>query len=181
MKRHRVLMVPSWQLLPVDRLSPDDTEIVCRAALELWENRLFDTLLLCGGRFLPRSVQTRPSSDLMREWFIARGVPENAILCERESLDTYDNLRYGLGVLRQNGIMMPDILVCTQWQHAIRIWMTFNRAHQVDVALWPLTFSLSRVQTLWQWFCVFYHWIDRDGSGFLARWMRARRRRATRI
>ncbi len=49
MPETRLLMVPSWQIVPRDQLSPHDTLLVCQTALRLWRMQRFDLLLLAGG------------------------------------------------------------------------------------------------------------------------------------
>ncbi len=178
MPETRILMVPSWQLVPRDRLSPRDTQIVCQAALELWQTGLFDLLLLTGGLFLPSYIQSKPSSELMKNWFVAQGVESTRIVTETRSLDTFENIAYSLTELRRLGISHPDITVCTQWQHAVRIRHTFKRAHGIEIQIYTLNFDLPPLEHARQWLYIAYHCYDTRGDKWLARTVRRRRGRA---
>lgn len=178
MSETRILMVPSWQLAPSDRLSPRDTQIVCRAALQLWQTGRFDLLLLTGGVFLPPHIQTRPSAELMKDWFRSQDVEPSRIVTETRSLDTFENIAFSLTELRRRGIENPLITVCTQWLHALRIRHTFQRAHGVAMRVHAIRFHMSWRDLAWQWLCVAYHWYDPGGMGRLAKSARLRRSRA---
>lgn len=178
MPETRILMVPSWQLVPRDRLSPHDTQLVCQEALQLWKTGLYDLLLLTGGLFLPPYIQTKPSAELMKDWFVSQGVEPSRIVTETRSLDTFENISYSLAELQLLGINHPDITVCTQWQHAVRIRHTFERAHGVEVQIYTLNFDLPPREQAWQWLYIAYHWYDTRGDKWLARTIRRRRARA---
>lgn len=171
-----ILMVPSWQIVGIDVLSPKDTLIVCEEALRLWRTNAFEFLLVSGGLFLPPEIQTQPSSHLMARWFVEHGVAPTLIITESRSLDTYDNLRYSLAELASRGVD-PDITVCTHRIHGIRIRHTFHAAFGQTVRIHEVHFPLSSAEWINQWLCVLYHYADRRGYGWLARRTRAKRQR----
>lgn len=179
MPETQILMVPSWQIVPRDRLSPRDTQIVCRAALQLWNTGQYDLLLLTGGVFLPPRIQIRPSAELMKDWFMSQGMESSRIVTETRSLDTFENIAFALAELRRLGVVHPDITVCTQWLHAARIRHTFQRAHGISIRVHAIRFDMPWHDLAWQWFCAAYHWYDPAGTGWLARTIRRRRHHAS--
>ena len=174
-----VLMVPSLQIVAIDVLSPKDTLIVCEEALKLWQTGDYEILLTSAGLFLPPEKQTRPAATLMAEWFIERGVPAERIIAEAHSLDTYENLSLSLATLEERGID-ADITVCTHWTQAERIRHTFKVAHARIVHVHGISFPFSAAEWIYQWACIAYHYMDRDGSGWLARRIRFKRDLQTR-
>ena len=170
-----ILYIPSCGISPVDQLSPGDTLLRCQEALRLWRRGGYDLLGVGGGMFLPPGVQKTPAAVLMREWFIARGVEDYQIIDERRSLDTYQNAAFLLEELAVYEVPEPRIMVVTQWQHAIRFWITFRRAHGVRVRLHPIRYPISWKTWMMEWFLIFYHAIDRRGTLALARKNRAAR------
>lgn len=171
----RILMVPSWLLLSHNQLSPANTLPVCQEALKLWQTGAYDLLLLSGGLFLPAHIQSRPSSELMQDWFVEQGVDPRQIVLETRSLDTYDNIRYSLEELASVRIGEFAITVCTHRIHGRRIKHTFRRAHGVDITVHPVPLPLRMMERCQQWMYVLYHWLDPFGNGWLARRTRAKR------
>ncbi len=86
----------------MDRLTENDTLYRCQKALELWHTGRYDYVLVTGGIFHPPNVQSVAAATLMGMWLLEHGVPESQILCEIESLDTYENISKGIEALKSN-------------------------------------------------------------------------------
>lgn len=141
----RILLVPLGSVEPVNVLSEKDTMIRMREAFVRWSRGGWDYILVTGGAFTSKKIMTRPGAQVMTEWFIEQGVPQECILVEGESRDTYQNTAKSIKLI--DGVF-PDkkmqITVITQWQHAIRFWITF-RAYGVRVYLLPLYYKMGAI------------------------------------
>ncbi|TSC56122.1 MAG: hypothetical protein G01um101418_489 [Parcubacteria group bacterium Gr01-1014_18] len=172
----RVLFVPSCGITPVNTLTHGDTLIRCQKALELWKTGKYDIIFLCGGIFNPPHIQTRAASELMAEWFVLQGDLEEYLVLERKSLDTYGNITFFLDAWTEMSLAQPEVTVVTQWQHAIRIFITFFLAHGTIVRIHPLFYRISWKTFLMEWVMIFYHLFDWKGTGRVARRNRESRR-----
>lgn len=121
----KVLFVPSSGVSALNRLRKD-TLRRCKRGLRLWQSGRYDYLLLSGGIFNPPNIQTVPASLLMRNWFLAHSVDGSKIITEEESLDTFENVKFGIKELEEKGLSVAKIAVVSQWQHVIfRIFPIF--------------------------------------------------------
>jgi uncharacterized SAM-binding protein YcdF (DUF218 family) len=152
-----------------------ETERRLIRGLALWRKGGYHYVLVTGGIFNPSSIQTVPAAILMREYLVAKGVPEHAILCESRARDTYENVANGLSVLREAGQGRAAITVVTQWQHAIRFRLTF-RAYEKKIETVPMYYFDSWKDFLREPFFILHHLLfpKGDGSPF-AEWNRRRR------
>lgn len=173
-------MVPGGTILPLNRLGPKDLELRCQAALELWNGGGYHYLLLAGGVCRPRAVQTQAESELMRDWFVRHGVPYALIFLDVGSVDSYENISFGLQVLRNRGLGGAEITLVTQWQHAARMAYTFRRAHGIAVRTVPLRYPVGLKTFLIEAAFNLYHRLDPYGVKRLALKNRQSRRAAAR-
>ncbi len=126
---------------------------LCRRAVELYFSR-FAPRILVTGRFSQQfssfgeeidavfrrhpgceeasgPVRARDSdteADLLRRILIHMGVPEDAILSEDGSVNTFANAYNAAAMLRENGIPHASMLLCPKPYHARRALMTFQHA-----------------------------------------------------
>lgn len=173
----RVLFVPSCGVTEHNVLTPTDTLLRCEEGLKLWRSGDYDYILVTGGLFNPKHVQSIPAGMLMRGWFIARGVDPNKVIEETRSLDTFENIKFGLEELRKRGIPDRDITVVTQWQHAWRFAITFRRAYGIKVKRVPLEYAMSWKSWLIEFVLIAYHAYDRYGTKHVAQKNRDDRRK----
>jgi len=172
----KILLVPAEAIDPLNQLSAN-TLRRCEAALEVWRTGQFDRILVTGGMFLDQKRQTIPAATIMWDWFTKHGVRDNQILVEPGSLDTYQNIDFGLRLLREEGCADAQITVITQYQHALRFAITFFLAHQRRINL----IMIRQPAMLWkewlmEWLVIIpYHLIDWRGTLWLARHNRAQR------
>lgn len=176
--RPSILLIPSCGIEPVDHLSSKDTLIRLMHGLAEWQSRQYDLILVTGGVFNPRFVQTRPAGQLMKDWLVAMGIREDIILTENKSLDTFENVKYGIEVLQDNNAWPADITVVTQWQHAVRFATTFLLGYKIKIRLCPAHYPISTKTALNEYFFMAYHLFDPKGNGLLAKHNRALRREA---
>jgi len=161
----------------MDKLTETDTLYRCEHALELWRTGEYDYLVTSGGIFHPPNVQSVPAGTLMGLWFLEHGVPERQILCEDTSLDTYENIAHSIAMLKALDVWPScQITVVTQWQHAIRFFITFLWAWWKPTRLCSLDQPITWGTWLQEWVLIAYHILDRKGTGWVACWNRDRRR-----
>ncbi|MFA5946271.1 MAG: YdcF family protein [Patescibacteria group bacterium] len=164
----QVLFVPSGNIVEKNELSPADTLLRCQRALELWKSGKFHFLLITGGLFNPPDVQSIPAAWIMAEWFQNRGVPRDQIIVERDSLDTFQNIRFGLERLKENDIVNCDFTVVTQWQHAWRFWVTMWWVYGIKIERVGMHYKLPALAQIKEYLFILYHVWDPYGVGFLA-------------
>lgn len=168
-------MVPSGGIAALNELPPENTLRRCEEALELWRSERYDYLLVSGGIFLPPHIQTRAAADIMRDWFAQQGVSTRMIIVERESVDTFENVRLSAHLLTKMHVIRPRITVVTQWQHALRFWVTFRLGYGLNVAIRPIWHSLAWYEHVTEFGSLAYHVVDPRGNRLFARKCRRKR------
>lgn len=93
-----------------------------RAASEAFASRGARLVVACGGRSWDGVVEADALAALLRE----RGVPQDAIVRERCSLDTLDNARFAAALLARRGLDEVALVTCS-W-HLPRAARLFARA-----------------------------------------------------
>lgn len=78
-----------------------DTKARVDRALMLYKLGMIDTILCTGGIF--QKGQTKAASVVMAEYLAEQGVPKEALLAETTSLDTIENIKFGLALLKKEG------------------------------------------------------------------------------
>lgn len=64
----------------------------CEAAHALWRDGIFERLLVSGGR---TAGQATAEADVIGERLVQLGVPESALILERDATNTGENVRFG--------------------------------------------------------------------------------------
>ena len=162
----RILVVFSqWVTITPDgrtRMAPE-TIRRCAGALSAWQTEKYDRILVVGGRYV--RGQCTAVSWLMRNWLCAHGIPQDAILTEDRSVNTHENVAFGLNTLRSADIEDPGITVLSQWQHVIRIKTIFRRVHKLRVSAISLHHWINPLE--WIKECVFVAYTFFDPSGLV--------------
>lgn len=141
----RILMVPFGSGEPVNVLSEKDTMIRMRKGLEMWQDGGWDFLLVCGGTFTSKKIMTITGAIVMKQWFVDQKVPASQIIIDDQSRDTYQNVAFSIDAICGRlglPIKATSITVVTQWQHAIRFWLTF-KSYGVNVNLKKLSYPMG--------------------------------------
>lgn len=170
----RVLLVPSGWDSPL--LDGSDTRRRCDGALRQWQSGKYDVVICCGGKFRPKSEMGESAAELMKKYLRTRGVPNRVILVEDRSVDTYENCTFALRVLKKTHREIETLTIVSQWQHTLRLQLTFFLAHArivhgVYLPSWPLPAEVARL---------LYHLFDWRGTGTVARSNKRARRIAAR-
>lgn len=72
----------------------------CEKALELWRTGISENIIVAGGK---GDDEPAAEADVMREYFIQNGVPEEKVIAENTSVNTIQNLRNAREIMRQKG------------------------------------------------------------------------------
>lgn len=116
-----------------------------RAASEAYLARGATLALACGGRAWGGLVE----ADAIAKILLVGGVPEEAIVRERCSLDTRDNARFAASLLARRGLSRVLLITCT-W-HLTRAERLFRRAGlDVEGLGVPPPDPTLRMRTYWQ-------------------------------
>lgn len=91
----------------------------CQAALDAWREGVAPVIIVCGGQ---GGNEPGPEALYMRDWMIARGVPEDRVIAEPDSENTLQNLQNARAIMAQNGF--STCAVCTTNYHLRRaLWV----------------------------------------------------------
>ena len=101
------------------QVKPDGTPSVAlerrlTAALESYQADR-QLIIVCGAQ---GSNEPRAEGDVMRDWLIARGVPEGDVVAETASFNTRQNLTYAKAIMEHRGL--EKALVVTSDYHVAR-------------------------------------------------------------
>lgn len=77
------------------------------AALHLYRHGIVGSLIVSGGRGADETVS---ESSSMKRFLVLNGVPEGAVLEDRHSRDTWENLRNSQAVMTQHGLRTAVII-----------------------------------------------------------------------
>ena len=72
-------------------------------------------IIVCGAQ---GGNEPRPEGDVMRDWLLARGVPEEDVVAETDSFNTRENLTYAKAIMEERGL--HNALVVTSDYHVAR-------------------------------------------------------------
>jgi hypothetical protein len=113
----------------------------------------------------------------MKWYLISLGIPYCAIYEEDKALDTFENVKFSLDLLKRLGITSFQITVATQWQHAIRFFVAFLFGNHISVKLKFIRYKIPFAWWCREWLFILYHLYDWKGTKRLARVNRDNRRR----
>jgi uncharacterized SAM-binding protein YcdF (DUF218 family) len=91
------------------------------AAARLYE-RLQLPIIVSGGIVFAQKVS---ESEIMRRFLVDLGVPENKIIIEDKSRDTFENVKFTKDIAARSGYKMP--ILVTSASHMKRSLMTFEK------------------------------------------------------
>jgi len=84
------------------------------AALESYrQNR--QLIIVCGAQ---GANEPRAEGDVMRDWLLERGVPDEDVVAETESFNTRENLAHAKAIMEQRGL--EEALIVTSDYHVAR-------------------------------------------------------------
>jgi hypothetical protein len=174
-QKMRILAVFGWPLVPLNQLDPRTSLPILDHAIKIWDPEKYDRLLLSGGCFLPRHIQTQPWCEIAGAYCFVEGVSLHRVMYEARSFDTFDNLRCTLELLEASRIHDFELTICTYPTHGYRIALTALYAHNIRVRIEPVLLDLTLRERFMQWLYVLYHIFDVKGTGIIAHRVRQRR------
>lgn len=95
------------------------------AAFQLWKDGVAPRIIVTGG--LPENdwkaygSHVKPSGELMKEYLMELGVPEEAMVFEYKSTKTVDNMAHALNELQAQGLPTDDFVTVSTGYHMERI------------------------------------------------------------
>ena len=112
------------------QVKPDGTPSVAlerrlTAALESYQTDR-QLIIVCGAQ---GSNEPRAEGDVMRDWLVARGVPDGDVVAETASFNTRENLTYAKAIMEGRGL--DRALVVTSDYHVAR---ALKLCEQVGIA-----------------------------------------------
>ena len=101
------------------QVKPDGTPSVAlerrlTAALESYQQDR-QLIIVCGAQ---AGTEPRPEGDVMRDWLLMRGVPQEDVVAETASFNTRENLMYAKVIMEHRGL--ENALVVTSDYHVAR-------------------------------------------------------------
>ena len=92
------------------------------AALESYQEKA-QTIIVCGAQ---GGNEPRAEGDVMRDWLLARGVPEADVVAETASFNTRENLQNARAIMQERGL--TQALVVTSDYHVARALVLCRQA-----------------------------------------------------
>lgn len=119
--RAALIVVPG-NLVHADGRLSGRLESRCVRALRAWRDGLAPRLFVSGGV----TPDGRDEAAAMRRWFVARGVPDSAIVVDREGANSWRTARHARRWLREH--RARGVVVVTQGFHVPRMRLACARA-----------------------------------------------------
>lgn len=95
--------------------------------LKLYNEGMFSRIIVSGG--LDKADYQYTEGQGMRNYLVAHGVPDEAILMENESTSTYENLKFSQKIMQQEGMASAVIITHTfHGRRALEIAREFGYA-----------------------------------------------------
>ncbi len=173
-----ILVILGETVVKKDVLS--DTSIQrLEKGLGVWHGGGYSRIVVTGGIFLPRTIQTRPIAYIMRDWLLDHGIPRDVILVEEFSVDTYENIRFVDALLLKEYGSMPKGII-TLVSHTMHVKRAYMSARELGwrVTMAPVRSSVGIMQSIKERAMRVMHHKDPLGYNRFSRWNRARRRKA---
>jgi len=110
-----------------------ESRIRMLAAYQLWKDGVAPRIIVTGG--LPANDKkaygehVKPSGELMKEYLMELGVPEEAMIFENKSTKTVDNIAHALNELRAKGLPTDEFVTVTTGYHAKRVSVIMQKFH----------------------------------------------------
>lgn len=164
----KILFVPAGGIIIRGYKHQLDTNTLarCKMAAKLWYTKKYHYLILLGGIFIKN--QKISASQLMSSWLITgAGIPQQNILIENQSLDTYQNVRFFMQMMkrRKQNISKTEISCISQPKHLLRIQTTFQ-TYGIKIKKIPVYYP---PEPRLEYLLAFMHLFDPLGKGLFAR------------
>lgn len=186
------MIVPSCEINPkaIHMLDGTRTLMRLKKALEIYNSsqryKKPNYIVVTGGAVnAKRKGYTTPHALLMKDWLINNGVPQEIILVDDLSLDSYQNINNSLNLLK-NKLTFSEFrdaiyYLVTEKNHSKRMILSlyYQEVDPRDVTVFPVEYEpekkLSLSEQITEKCCYMMHRIDPIGKNPLAqlnRWLR---------
>lgn len=108
---------------------------VAIVAVDLFQQGMFPRLIFSGAN-APTTIERFPQGEAVayREYAIAHGVPENAVLIDTKATNTEQNLTFSRALLKERGIEVRSVLLMSRPYQQRRAYATCRKVWpEVDV------------------------------------------------
>lgn len=175
-----ILLIPSNDIKPIDRLDGTRTLARCKQGLRLWQSGIYDFVILSGGQVYPSKLQSRPMADIMYDWLIAQpdAPPKSKILRASTSRDTYEDISNSLHLVYAAlpGQKIGSVSVCTDWLHGIRFRTSFARGFGIkNVTIENVKYRLPLTYFILGLLFTLFPLFDPKGKSLLVKLVRRQR------
>jgi hypothetical protein len=176
----RLLFVPSGDVTTHNKIEHTHTLERCQEALRVWQSGHYDYMLLSGGIFRPRRVQSVSAAKLMANWVLSQSLQPrpHQLLLEEQSRDTYENAYLSIELLRKQKLLhhITGITIVSELHHARRLRTTLVQGYNLtNIDIHPTHSKLSWHALMLEWLYELLHAIDPIGNNILAQMNRRSR------
>lgn len=162
----KYLLIPASNINPIDNIVNTITEQRLLKGLMLFKGGEYDKIIITGGIYYPKSIQTIPAGDLMAAYLDDYGINPDSIICENEALDGYDKIFYPMELINED--INPKITVVTDWLNAIKFRITFYRVYNMKIDVAPVDYPIGLKNFILECCRILYRLIDKKGVYYLA-------------
>jgi len=173
----KVLLVPSCEILEKDTLGPQ-TVARCFMAFRHAQHTECAFIIVSGGIYQPKEIQTLPAATIMKLYLNSLGVPDCSILTETKSRDIFESIAFTQALIREKKLKNVKITVVTNWQHAIRFWISFLFGYGKLVKIKTLNYKMSFKENLHESLFFFVHLFGPKSGGIWGKINRRKRKSA---
>ena len=92
---------------------------------------------------------------------------EDFIICEHQSRDTYENVKFSVDLLLEYKNFI--IAIVSDSQHVLRVWITFYLMHKINAFVFPVFCWIGWKKFLLEWAMLAYHLVNPYGIGWIAK------------
>lgn len=108
-------------------------------AIALYKKGRIKQILLCGGNsnLIDRKIK---EADLAIQYLKLIGIPDSAILIEKQSKNTIENARYSLALIAKSNPKATILVITSAW-HIPRAKLNFDRQAKHKIEYYPTNFT----------------------------------------
>jgi uncharacterized SAM-binding protein YcdF (DUF218 family) len=168
----KILFIPSHGVTAFNNIAGTGSLNRCEKALEIWNPKKYDYIVTSGGIGQDKTIQTIATGELMKRWLVKNGIPEDRILSEVKSLETYTNIHYSLKLLKKKNIRIKSFTVVSLWSHILRIKIILWRNYKIKALSVSVKHKLSLFESILEPIWFINHLLDKTGNGLVRRLVR---------
>ena len=158
----KIIFIPAAGVR-IDKLGRESLKR-CVVGLKLWNTGRYEKILVTGGVFQAPLTQRYPAATIMKTWLTKHGVDPHRIIEETKSVDTFENVELGFGLLPKGNKL--EITAVSNWQHCLRIWVISRHGYETNIKIYPIWSWRPWKEFLKEWTKLFYSLLDPKGKSW---------------